>query len=485
MPHRETIDNTRPERDRWKDINWLMLVFNACIGLLVIGLVLIGLSRTAGLYRRYVPLNDAAMEMRMEAITAYLWFEEMLGGDTQTALEDILKHLDRAQWYANAMLEGGENIHLRLSPSDPPQLHAEIESLQNQLRDQRAMLVKRFNAMAASGAGSEIDRQYHTKLEAFIDQSQSLEATIKSIMAHEYRYLKYIWAGVSICCLGLFIVAGLVFYRFERLRRDHYLKLLEMQQCVIRNEKLASLGAMITGITHEVNNPNTFISFNIPILAEYIEAMTPILDAYAEGHHDLELANQPYAEFRRDLHVILKNIESGSERINRIVTNLKTFARKKDGIRPASIDLKTLMGKIVGQQASKVRERVKAFWVDVADDLPPVFGDPDIIASITANLLTNAADAADKQDSFVALKVYRENRQSETVVIEVEDNGCGIRKEDVGKVFDPFYSTKSAREGAAGMGLYFCSAFAEQIGATLTVQSTVGSGSTFRLKLNP
>ena len=173
-------------------------------------------------------------------------------------MEDVLKHLDRAQWYANAMLEGGENLHLRLWPLEAPRLHAEIESLKRQLEDQRAMLVKRFNAMTVSVTGSELDRLYHTKLEAFIDRSQSLEATIKSIMAHEYRYLKYVRAGISACCLCLFIVAGLVFYRFERLRRDHYLKLLEMQQRMIRNEKLASLGAMITGITHEVNNPNTF-----------------------------------------------------------------------------------------------------------------------------------------------------------------------------------------------------------------------------------
>lgn len=484
MQTRITTDKADRDRDRWKDFSWLMLVFNAGIGMLVIGLIVVGFSRSADLYRDYIPLYDAAMEMRMEAISAYLWFEEMLGGDPNTKIDDILKHLDRAQWYANAMIAGGENTHLKLPSSKIPHLHAEIKSLQDQLRDQRTMLARRFNAMASSGAGSEIDSQYHTKLETFMDQSKTLEMQIKTIMAGNYRYLKYIWMGVSVCCLCLFLAAGGVFYRFERLRRDHYLEMLAMQQQMIRNEKLASLGNMIAGIAHEVNNPNTFISFNVPILIEYIDAMTPIVDAYAENHPDLELANQPYEDFQNDIRVILKNIENGSTRINRIVTNLKAFSRKRDGLKTDRIDLKALIEKIVAMHSSKIANRVASFRVDVSDDLPPLCSDPDIIASITINFLTNATEAADKHNSVVALNVYAENTKTGAVIIEVEDNGCGIEKENMDKIFDPFYSTKSAG-GAAGMGLYFCSTFADQLGATITVQSTVGTGSTFRLELRP
>ena len=472
-------NNTGENHDRWRYINWLMIILIACIGIVVVGLVSLGFFRASGLYRKYFPLTDASMEMRAEAISAYLWFEEMIGGDKSIGMDEILKRLDRADWYAEVMIRGGENMHLKLIPSKIPALREDIISLQKLLREQRDLLETRFATIQDSRPGSKIDKTYHEKLEKFITLSKAIERNIKEIMAHEYRVLKYTWLGVIACCLFLFLVAANIFYRYERIRRNHYLDILRMQQRMVQSEKMAALGTMIMGIAHEINNPNGFISFNIPILREYFQEILPILDDYAGSNSDLEIMNMTYPVFREDLFTTLENIENGSKRINRIVSSLKEFSKKKDHTTRIFCNLEEVIKKAVTKCGSKIRNQLVSLEVNFPEDLPQMACDPEIIELIIINFLTNAAEAAVDGDPRIKLNVRRD-RKLNTVIIEVIDNGRGIGKSDLDKIFDPFYSTKSSRE-STGLGLYLCNALVGQMGARLEVDSVPGQGSTFRL----
>lgn len=89
-----------------------------------------------------------------------------------------------------------------------------------------------------------------------------------------------------------------------------------IQKQLTQSEKLASLGLLISGIAHEINNPNSFITFNIPILRDYLETIAPVIDSYAYDHPDYELFGMSYPEFRKDLFKLLENIEHGAHRIN-------------------------------------------------------------------------------------------------------------------------------------------------------------------------
>ena len=103
-----------------------------------------------------------------------------------------------------------------------------------------------------------------------------------------------------------------------------------MERELIQSEKLASLGLLISGIVHEINNPNNFISFNMPILRDYLREILPVLDEHAARTPHFEVQGMPYAEFRTDVMKLLENIEHGSVRINTTVAKLKEFSRKKD-----------------------------------------------------------------------------------------------------------------------------------------------------------
>jgi signal transduction histidine kinase len=102
---------------------------------------------------------------------------------------------------------------------------------------------------------------------------------------------------------------------------------------LVQAQKLEALGELIAGLVHEVNNPNSFIMFNIPILRDYIAELMPIVDNYANEHDDFKIFNMTYPVFRDDLFKTLNNIANGSKRIDRIVASLKEFSKKNNSKR--------------------------------------------------------------------------------------------------------------------------------------------------------
>ncbi|MGE5855812.1 MAG: PAS domain S-box protein, partial [Syntrophaceae bacterium] len=255
-----------------------------------------------------------------------------------------------------------------------------------------------------------------------------------------------------------------------------------MERELIQSEKLASLGLLISGIVHEINNPNNFISFNMPILRDYLQEILPVLDEHAAKTPRYEVQGMPYAEFRADVMKLLDNIEHGSTRINTTVAKLKEFSRKKDekGARPI---LPTgVVERAVAICHTQIRKTVKTFDVQVQQDMPEMVSDPDAIEQTLINLLINAAQAADKPDSHIRLKARRGISGKEGLVLEVEDNGCGMDAKTASRIFDPFFTTKEEKLGT-GLGLYISKNLLESVGGLITVESEIGRGTAFRVVL--
>jgi PAS domain S-box-containing protein len=253
-----------------------------------------------------------------------------------------------------------------------------------------------------------------------------------------------------------------------------------MERELIQSEKLASLGLLISGIVHEINNPNNFISFNMPILRDYLQEILPILDEHAARTPFFEVQGMVYAEFRTDVLKLLENIEHGSVRINTTVAKLKEFARKKDEKGVRSILPTGVVERAVAICHTQIRKTVKTFDVEVEQDMPEMFSDPDAIEQPLINLLINAAQAADKPDSYIRLRVRRENSGKGKLVLEVEDNGCGMDSKTVSRIFDPFFTTKEEGLGT-GLGLYITKNLIETAGGSISVESEIGAGATFRV----
>jgi len=257
-------------------------------------------------------------------------------------------------------------------------------------------------------------------------------------------------------------------------------KLLQRQ--VATSEKLASLGLLTSGIAHEINNPNNFISFNIPILRDYLKELLPIVDNHAEKHPNYQLFGMSYSEFRGDLFRLLDNLEHGSNRINATISSLNEFARESSQDKGQWIDLRHVIEKGVAICRGEIKKRVKSFELDIPEGMSPIFTNPEALEQILINLLINAAQAMNKNGSWMKLSIrYRKNTQDE-LIIEVSDNGCGIEEGQRQKIFDPFYTTKGPGVGT-GLGLYVCHSIVEREGWRIEVDSQAGVGSKFRLVL--
>jgi C4-dicarboxylate-specific signal transduction histidine kinase len=178
---------------------------------------------------------------------------------------------------------------------------------------------------------------------------------------------------------------------------------------------------------------------------------------------------------------LLENIEHGSTRINTTVAKLKEFSRKKDekGARP--ILPTAVVERAVAICHTQIRKTVKTFDVQVQPDMPEMVTDPDAIEQTLINLLINAAQAADKPDSRIRLAVGR-GANGEGLVLEVEDNGCGMDGKTASRIFDPFFTTKEEGLGT-GLGLYISKNLIESVKGSIAVESKIGLGTHFRVVL--
>jgi len=255
-----------------------------------------------------------------------------------------------------------------------------------------------------------------------------------------------------------------------------------MERQFIQSEKLASIGLLVSGISHEINNPNNFIVLNIPILRDYLNEIMPIIDDHAKGEDDFHVWGMKYGEFRKDIFKLLENMEHGSTRINTIVSSLREFVRKRERTAKRWIDLREVIEKSMAMCRGEIKKRVKSFEMSIPDELSPVLAEPESLEQILINLLVNASHAVDKEDSWIKLNVQQGDTWRDHIIIEVSDNGCGMDDETKKRIFDPFFTTKSS-EGGTGLGLYVCYNLVEAMGARIEVGSSPGKGSTFRVML--
>lgn len=255
-----------------------------------------------------------------------------------------------------------------------------------------------------------------------------------------------------------------------------------MERKMIQTEKLASLGLAISSITHEVTNPISAITFNTPILQDYINAMISIVDDHAKDRENFELFKMSYTQFRKDIFKIITNILHASKRINAIVLDLRKLFGNKKTLEKRWINIEQVIDRIISMMALGISQQVKSFETHIPEDMPKIYTDPDAVEQIITNLLINASHASDKGDSLVKLDVALGDTWKDHLIIEISDNGCGMDQETLSKIFNPFFSTKEPGQGI-GLGLYLCQDLVKELGGRIDVQSESGIGSVFRVVL--
>ncbi|MBD3179268.1 MAG: hypothetical protein GF417_06545 [Candidatus Latescibacteria bacterium] len=264
----------------------------------------------------------------------------------------------------------------------------------------------------------------------------------------------------------------LEFYRDVTLEKTY-------EQQLQQADKLASIGELVSGIGHEINNPNQFIRGNIKIIKQSMEDMIPIVDEYYGEHPDLRIARLDYDFFKEHIMVLVDDMAHGSERIKSIVEGLRAFTKKDEGLLADNVDINTLVEATTRLVYKEVHKRAE-IELDLQEDLPTFKGNAQKIEQVLVNLIVNASQAIpDDRKGHITVRTMLERGN---IVVQVADNGSGMNEKTMKQIFDPFFTTKRAR-GGTGLGLAIAFRIVDEHGGNISVNSRVGSGTTFTIKI--
>lgn len=169
-----------------KHVLWRTYLLIGFAGTVVIGVMFYSFHIGARMAAIYSPLVDAAMEIRLEATTSHLWFEEMMGGDRHESIDAILARLDEADWYAKAMLQGGENAEGQFIPLKDSGMRQAIDEVRSKLAEFKRMTLERWKTRKISGIGTEIDQKYDAVYEDFVEQADIVETALQQLLIFEW-----------------------------------------------------------------------------------------------------------------------------------------------------------------------------------------------------------------------------------------------------------------------------------------------------------
>ncbi len=245
-----------------------------------------------------------------------------------------------------------------------------------------------------------------------------------------------------------------------------------LQNQLIQNNKLASLGVLSAGLAHEINNPNNYIMYN----SELVKSM---INEFVETRKDCQFP-------KRDLEVIntlLNAISDGTARINRIIESLKSFSRQgeTDDLMLDIVQVNHLVEVVLTMMNYHIKKMTDNFEFVAGPEIPTGYWDAQKIEQVLLNLIENALEALpDRKKAIQVITDYR--AADETVCITVRDEGIGIQPDIIQNIFEPFFSTRKS-SGGTGLGLSISYAIIREHQGDILVHSEPGKGTKFEVLL--
>ncbi|MDD4272988.1 MAG: ATP-binding protein [Desulfobacter postgatei] len=237
-----------------------------------------------------------------------------------------------------------------------------------------------------------------------------------------------------------------------------------MNQQVVESGKLATIGELAAGIAHEINNP-------VAIMVEEAGWMNDLLE------EETGMTQDNKNEFNR----AIAQITTQGRRCKDITHKLLSFARKSDAT-VADIDINDNIREIVALTAQMARYNNVTISTRLDPDLPCIRFSPSELQQVILNLTNNAIDAMGKDGGNVEIVTGVNEQDNNMIEIKVDDNGPGIPAQYLDRIFDPFFTTKAVGKGT-GLGLSICYGIIQKMGGTIEVESHVGKGTCFLIRL--
>jgi len=337
------------------------------------------------------------------------------------------------------------------------------KSLSSLLPQEDRFLFNVIRQNAEDGRGRECEIRFKTK-EALTD----VVAVTGSVRQdHEGRRDGLVLTGRPV---------GELRRAYEALNRAHA-ELKQAQQQMVQQEKMASLGRLVAGVAHELNNPISFVYGNVHALDRYRKRLQTYLSAIHRGIGEPE-RERLRSELRidrmmEDLESLIDGTMEGAERVSEIVKSLRSLSFHRQ-TEPELFNLTKILDTAV-HWATRSGSRPVGVRSKLPEELP-VKGHPGQIHQVFVNLVQNAVDAMSKvADPQISIEGRVNGARVE---VSVSDNGPGISQEVADKIFEPFYTTKEVGEGT-GLGLWISYGIVKEHGGDIKIGATEEGGARF------
>lgn len=255
----------------------------------------------------------------------------------------------------------------------------------------------------------------------------------------------------------------------------------EVAQQLQQAQKMETLGTLVAGVAHEINNPINLMLYNLPLLHKTWADLLPVLMAHREHEPERKFGGFSYDFLKDHLPQLIADMEMAANRVVKIVSDLKNFSRQSNIAEKSPLNLNTAVRNALRLSQSTFRTSGLAIALELAEDLPEIEGNLQNVEQVVLNILVNAAQSIDHDHGEIVVRTGFTLKDGR-VHLAISDNGKGVAPEIAERLFLPFVTDKQA-QGGTGLGLSISYGLVKAHGGDIGFEPRPEGGTTFTVSL--
>jgi signal transduction histidine kinase len=269
--------------------------------------------------------------------------------------------------------------------------------------------------------------------------------------------------------------------RLEAQLRRSEKAIKEYQQQLQQAQKMETLGTLVAGVAHEINNPINLIMYNLPLIQKVWVDLLPILMQQREKAPDRKYGGFTYDFIKDNLAQLVSDMDMAANRVAKIVADLKNFSRQSNVAEKNELQVNTAVRNAMRLAQTTLRKSGAALEVNLTENLPLIEGNLQNIEQIILNIIINAIQSIDHDHGDIQITTGFQIKDGR-IYIRISDNGCGINPMISDKIFLPFVTDKQA-QGGTGLGLSVTYSLVKAHDGEISFESREGGGTSFTVFL--
>ncbi|MGE5255030.1 MAG: ATP-binding protein [Hyphomicrobiales bacterium] len=263
------------------------------------------------------------------------------------------------------------------------------------------------------------------------------------------------------------------------LKGEHALR--ETEQQLQQAQKMETLGTLVAGVAHEINNPINLILYNLPLLQKTWSDFMPVLMDLRQRQPERKFGGFTYDFLKDHLPQLIADMEMAANRVVKIVADLKNFSRQSNMAEKAPLNINTAVHNALRLSQSTLRKAGVHVKLELAESLPDIEGDLQNIEQVVLNIVINAVQAIDHPHGEIRIETGFTAKDGR-IYLRISDNGRGVSPDLGDRIFMPFVTDKQA-QGGTGLGLSVTYSLVKAHGGEITFELRPSGGTTFSVVL--